>query len=73
MTIGPFFYENIIPTGLIICSVTGEKFRHMSNNFVTSAKTMPGENNFLARWILYTYFSASKVASETEFYERKSH
>lgn len=37
MIIGPFFYENITPTGPVTCSVTGEKYRHMLNSFVIPA------------------------------------
>ncbi|KFM67194.1 hypothetical protein X975_24756, partial [Stegodyphus mimosarum] len=35
--VGPFFYENITPTGPETCSVTGEKYRHMLNSFVIPA------------------------------------
>lgn len=35
--VGPFFYENITPTGPVTCSVTGEKYRHMLNSFVIPA------------------------------------
>jgi hypothetical protein len=35
--LGPFFYENITPTGLETCFVTGSKYRQMLNNCVIPA------------------------------------